>query len=199
MNTARERALVALKKRGIARSRDLEKAGVSRSQIARLVDQGVIERVGRGVYRRPGDALTERSDLAHAARLVPDGVICLLTALRFHSLSTQNPFEVWMAIDRTSWRPRTDHPPMRIIYLSGGALAEGIEEHEVEGVQVRVFSAAKTVADCFKYRNKIGIDVAIEALREYRRSHPKRLEELWRFAEVDRVTRVIRPYLEAVG
>ncbi|HUX13763.1 MAG TPA: AbiEi antitoxin N-terminal domain-containing protein [Spirochaetia bacterium] len=183
---------------GIARSRDLERAGISRTQIRRLVDQKVIERVGRGLYRRPEDPLTEKSDLAHAARLVPEGVICLLSALRFQGLSTQNPFEVWMAIDRSSWRPRAQHPPLRIIYLSGDTLSEGVEEHNAEGVQLRVFSAAKTVADCFKFRNKIGTDVAVEALRDYRRTYPKRLDELWRFAEIDRVTRVMRPYLEAV-
>lgn len=183
----------------MARSRDLELAGVSRTQIRRLVGQGAIERVGRGLYRDPGAQPTERSDLAQAARLVPGGVICLLSALRFHGLTTQNPFEVWLAIDRKAWRPRAEHPPLRLVFLSGAALSEGVEEHKVEGVPLRVFSAAKTVADCFKFRNRIGVDVAVEALRAYRRAHPKRLEALWRFAEVDRVTRVIRPYLEAIG
>ena len=198
MVTPEDRAMKVITETGIARSRDLERAGISRTQIRRLVDQKVIERVGRGLYRRPEDPLTEKSDLAHAARLVPEGVICLLSALRFQGLSTQNPFEVWMAIDRSSWRPRAQHPPLRIIYLSGDTLSEGVEEHNAEGVQLRVFSAAKTVADCFKFRNKIGTDVAVEALRDYRRTYPKRLDELWRFAEIDRVTRVMRPYLEAV-
>jgi predicted transcriptional regulator of viral defense system len=188
-----------LARSGIARSRDLERAGVSRTQIRRLVERGVIERVGRGLYRDPGAPPTERSDLAQAARLVPGGVVCLLSALRFHGLTTQNPFEVWMAIDRKAWRPRPGHPPLRFVFLSGVALREGVEEHRVDGVRLRVFSAAKTVADCFKFRNKIGTDVAVEALREYRRAHPKALEAVWRFAEVDRVTRVMGPYLEAVG
>ena len=194
-----ERALRVLRHSGIARSRDLERAEVSRTQIRRLLEQGVIERVGRGLYRDPAAPLDERSDIAQAARLVPGGVVCLLSALRFHGLTTFNPFELWLAIDRKAWRPRAGHPPLRLIYLSGAALHEGVEEHEVDGVQVRVFSAAKTVADCFKFRNKIGTDVAVEALREFRRAHPKRLEAVWRFAGVDRVTRVIRPYLEAVG
>lgn len=192
-------ALALLEKLGTARSRDLEAAGVSRTRIRRLVESGQIERVGRGLYRRPGAPFTERRDLAEVARRVPRGVVCLLSALRFHGLTTQNPFEVWLAIDRKAWRPRVEHPPLRLIYLSGSAYREGVEEYEVEGARVRVFSAAKTVADCFKFRNKIGIDVAIEALREYRRVHPKQLDALWRFAEVDRVTRVIRPYLEAGG
>ena len=184
---------------GIARSRDLERARVSRSQIRRLRDQGLLERLGRGLYRRPGAPLSERHDLAAAARIVPGGVVCLLSALRFHGLTTVNTFEVWLAIDRKAWRPRRDHPPLRLIYLSGVALREEVEAHDVDGVSVRVFSAAKTVADCFKFRNKIGTDVAAEALRDFRRAHPKRLDALWRCAETDRVTRVIRPYLEAIG
>ena len=198
-STPPDRALELLEGLGIARSRDLERAGVSRTQIRRLLEQGRIERVGRGLYRRPGAPLSERQDLAEVARRVPGGVVCLLSALRFHGLTTQNPFEVWLAIDRKAWRPRIEHPPLRLIYLSGSALGEGVEEHEVDGALVRVFSAAKTVADCFKFRNKIGTDVAVEALREYRRLHPKQLEAVWRCAEVDRVTQVIRPYLEAIG
>lgn len=191
------RALQLLQRDGFARTRDLEEAGVSRTAIRRLCDRGEIVRVARGLYRLPGAPQTERQDLAEAASRVPEGVICLLSALRFHGLTTQNPFEVWIAIDRKAWRPRVAHPPLRLFYLSGPALKEGVEEHEISGVTVRVFSAAKTVADCFKFRNKIGIDVAVEALREYRRTHPKHLDAIWRFAQVDRVTRVIQPYLEA--
>ena len=196
--TPTNRALQLLKRAGIARSRDLERVGISRTQVRRLRERGVIERSGRGLYRLPGAALTERYNLAEAARRAPGGIVCLLSALRFHDLTTQNPFEVWLAIDRKAWRPRVEYPPLRLFYLSGSALREGVEEHDVGGVPVRVFSAAKTVADCFKFRNKIGTDVAVEALREYRRTHPKRLEAVWRYAEVDRVTKVIRPYLEAV-
>lgn len=197
--TSRERALHVLARTGIARSRDLERGGVSRTELRRLRQRGFIERVDRGLYRLPGAVLSERHHLAEAARRVPGGVVCLLSALRFHGLTTQNPFEVWMAIDRKAWRPRVEHPPLRLLYLSGPALREGIEEHDVGGVTVRVFSAAKTVADCFKFRNKIGTDVGVEALRDYRRLHPKRLALLWRFAEIDRVTRVMLPYLEAVA
>ena len=129
---------------------------------------------------------------------MPGGVVCLLSALRFHGLTTQNPFEVWLAIDRKAWRPQIEHPPLRLVYLSGASLREGVEEHDVGGVTVRVFSAAKTVADCFKFRNKIGTDVAVDALRDYRRKHPKELEAVWRFAEVDRVARVLQPYLASL-
>lgn len=193
------RAQRVLKRLGIARSRDLERAGVSRTQLRRLVDRGQVIHVGRGLYGLPDGARTERQHLAEAARRVPGGVVCLLSALRFHGLTTQNPFEIWLAIDRKAWRPRLVHPPLRLLYLSRAALGQGVEEHDVDGVTVRVFSAAKTVADCFKFRNKIGTDVAVEALRDYRRQHPKSLDAVWRFAEVDRVTRVIGPYLEAVG
>jgi predicted transcriptional regulator of viral defense system len=137
-------------------------------------------------------------DLAEAARRVPGGVVCLLSALRFHGLTTQDPFEVWMAIGHKAWRPRVEHPPIRLVYLTEAVLQAGVQEHEIAGVPVPVFGAAKTVADCFKFRNKIGTDVAVEALREFRRQHPKELELLWRFAEVDRVARVIRPYLESL-
>lgn len=191
------RVLRLMKRTGIVRSRDLELAGISRTRIRRLLDRGVVQRVGRGLYRLPGAPVTEQHDLAEAARRVPGGVVCLLSALRFHGLTTQNPFEVWMAIDRKAWRPRAASPPLRLFFLSGRSLREGVEHHDVSGVRVRVFSAAKTVADCFKFRNKIGTDVAIEALREYRRTRPKQLDALWKFAEVDRVTRVIGPYLEA--
>jgi predicted transcriptional regulator of viral defense system len=194
-----DRAIQLLRDMGVARTRDLERAGISRTQIGRLVERGLIERVGRGLYSGAGVTLTERQQFAEASRQVPGGVICLLSALRFHRLTTQNPFEIWMAIDRKAWRPRIEQIPLRLVYLSSSALREGVEKHVVGGVPVLVFSAAKTVADCFKFRNKIGTDIAVEALRDYRRVHPRGLEAIWRFAAVDRVTRVIGPYLEAIG
>jgi predicted transcriptional regulator of viral defense system len=163
------------------------------------VAAGDVQRVGRGLYRLPDAPVTEHQDLTTAARRVPEGVVCLMSALRFHGLTTQNPFEVWMAVGHKAWRPAPDHPPLRLVFLTGPALSAGAEEHDIGGVKVRVFSAAKTVADCFKFRNKIGIDVAVEALRDFRRMHPKRLQEVWKFAQVDRVARVIQPYLESVG
>jgi len=198
MKPPAERARKLLGKMGMARSRDLEREGLSRSQIQRLVRQDILERVSRGLYRLVGAPLAETQDFALAARRVPGGVVCLLSALRFHGLTTQNPFEVWMAIERKAWRPKEEHPPLRLVYLSGAVFEERVEEHDLDGVILRVYSAAKTVADCFKFRNKIGIDVALEALREYLRIHPKELDELWRCARLDRVTSTMRPYLEAV-
>lgn len=163
------------------------------------MERGEVERVGRGLYALPGALHDERGGLAEIARRVPDGVVCLLSALRFHGLTTQNPLELWLAIERKAWRPRIDHPPLRVVYLSGPSFSEGIEEHVVEAVPVRVYSAAKTVADCFKFRNKVGIDIAVEALRDYRRQHPKALEDVWRYGQINRVGRVLRPYLESVS
>ena len=188
-----------MKKAGIARTGDFEKHGISRTELRRLQDRGIVERVGRGLYTLPKAVLTELHSLAEASRRAPGGVICLLSALRFHGLTTQNPFEVWMAIDRKAWRPKAGNVRFRLVHMSGKSFDEGVEVNDVAGVTVRVFGAAKTVADCFKFRNKVGLDVAVEALREYRRLHRKKLNLLWQFAEVDRVARVIRPYLEALG
>jgi predicted transcriptional regulator of viral defense system len=181
----------------VVRLRDLAAQGITTNQLHRLIESGCVERVGRGLYRAKEADITEHHTLLEAALLVPKGVICLLSALRFHDLTTQAPFEVWMAIDNKAWRPTIPDVPLRIHYFSGRALTQGVERHEIEGVQVKIYSAAKTVADCFKFRNKIGVDVAIEALRDYLR---KRLPEkdLWRYAEICRVRNVIYPYLEAL-
>lgn len=195
---AGDRARRVLSKAGIARSREFEQAGVSRTQLGRLVARGEVERLGRGLYTLAGTPRDERADLAEAARRVPAGVVCLLSALRFHGLTTQDPFEVWIAVSHKAWRPTSAHPPLRLIFLSGRAHAAGIESHDVNGVGVRVFSAAKTVADCFKFRNKIGIDVAIDALHEFRRLHPSALASVGHYARVDRVARVIQPYLDSL-
>jgi predicted transcriptional regulator of viral defense system len=183
--------------REVARWRDLAAHGVTANHLNQLIESGRVERIGRGLYRAKEAEITEYHTMLEAALLVPKGVICLLSALRFHSLTTQAPFEVWMAISNKSWRPTTSDVPLRIHYFSGKALTEGIEQHEIEGVPVNLYSAAKTVADCFKFRNKLGVDVAIEALRDYLE---KRLPEqdLWRYAEVCRVRNVMRPYLEAL-
>lgn len=164
----------------------------------RLVERGVIEREGRGLYRLAGTEVSEQYSFIQAAKRVPKGVICLLSALRFHGLTTQKPFEVWLAVERGARRPTTDTPPLRVHFFSGTAFTAGIETHELEGVSVRVYSAAKTVADCFKYRNKIGIDVALEALRDTLRQRKATVDEIWQYAEVCRVSRVIYPYLEAL-
>jgi predicted transcriptional regulator of viral defense system len=158
-----------------------------------------VDRVARGLYGLPGAVLTEHHSLAEASRIVPDGVICLLTSLRFHGLTTQNPFEVWMAIDAKAWRTRHRGLKLRLVHFSGPSFREGIEEHDVAGVRIRVYSAAKTVADCFKFRNKIGIDVAVEALKDFTRHHRGEANDLARFARICRVSRIMQPYLDSIS
>lgn len=183
---------------GILRSRDLEASGISRSRLRKLVASGELQRVARGVYIAANHEPTEKHSLAVAATRVPNGVVCLLSALVFHGLTVQNPWEVWMAIDPWARKPTPAVPPMRIVRFSGEALAFGVEIHQIEGAAVKVYTVAKTIADLFKYRNKIGLDVAIEALREAiggRRTTP---DEVLLAAKVCRVEHVIRPYLEAI-
>ena len=199
MDTHAEQLLDLARSRGLIRPRDLEPLGIPRISLARAIRRGQLDRIGRGLYGVPGRTVSEHGTLAEVARRVPNGVICLLSALRFHGLTTQAPFEVWLAIDNKAMKPRIDYPPLRIVRFSGDALTEGVEEHMVDGVSVRVTGVAKTVADCFKYRNKIGLDVALEALREA--WHEKRMtsDELWRYAKVCRVDNVMRPYLESLS
>ncbi|MGV8991147.1 MAG: type IV toxin-antitoxin system AbiEi family antitoxin domain-containing protein [Thiobacillus sp.] len=188
-----------LRRVGTARSRDLVAAGATRSELSRRVAAGQLVRVARGLYALPGYQGGEHSALVAVAQRAPGVVFCLLTALRIHDLTTQAPFEVWIAIGNKEHPPRLDYPPLRTVRFSAAALAAGVETHRVEGMAVRVTSVAKTVADCFKFRNKIGLDVALEALREARRAKQASADELWRYAKINRVTNVMRPYLEAVA
>jgi predicted transcriptional regulator of viral defense system len=146
-----------------------------------------------------GASFGEQFTLAEACKRVPHGVVCLLSALQFHDLTTQAPFEVWMAISEKAWLPRVAYPPLRIVRFSGAALTSGIEEHQIEGVPVRVYCPAKTVADCFKYRNKIGLDVALEALRACWKKRRATMDDLWEAAKVCRMANVMRPYLESLA
>ena len=183
---------------GVLRPRDLDAYGIPRKYLNRLYHQGRLRRVGRGLYVHPDAEPTENHSFAQVCKRVPSGVVCLLSALRFHGLTTQMPFEVWLAIDRKAWRPNEPRLPIRIIRFSGRALKSGIENHRIEGVPVKVYNPAKTVADCFKYRNKIGLDVAVEALRDCRRQRKCTNDDLWHYAKICRVANVMRPYLEAV-
>lgn len=182
----------------LLRARDLTARGLNRVQVRQAVDAGLLEQAGRGLYRPPGADITQHHTLAEVAKRIPNGVICLLSALGYHNLTTQSPHEVWLALDHKAWSPRRENVGLRVFRLSGGALTEGVENHSVEGVPVRVYSPAKTVADCFKFRHKIGIDVALEALRETWRARRATMQELERYARVDRVAKVMRPYLESL-
>ena len=195
-----KKVLNLTRKAGILRPRDLDRHGIPRQYLAILERQGSIQRMGRGLYGL-SDAtnVTENHSVAEACKRVPNGVVCMISALRLHGLTTQAPFEVWMAIDRKAWLPKVDHPPIRIVRFSGPALTEGVQRRKIEGVEVQVFSPAKTVADCFKYRNKIGRDVAIEALLECRRLKKATVDEISHFAKICRVGNVIQPYMEAMA
>ena len=184
---------------GFLRASDLLKQGVSTIALTRLVAAGKLLRVSRGVYGLPDQTISEHRSLAEAAVRVPQGVICLLSALQFHEIGTQAPFEVWLALPNKLATPKLDHPSIRTVRMSDAALSAGKEIISIDGVQVPIFNAAKTIADCFKYRNKIGLDVALEALREAWNEQKVTIDALWHFATINRVANVMRPYLEAIA
>ena len=184
--------------KGVLRPRDLAEAGLSRDYLWRLHRSGALERLERGIYALPTKDATENRGLMMAATRVPKGVVCLLSALRFHGITTQSPHEVWLAVERGSRLPRGGYPPIRPFAFAPAVFNAGIEERPVEGSIVRVYSPAKTVADCFRYRNKIGPDVALEALRECWRQRLASIEDIYRYAGICRVANVIRPYLESL-
>lgn len=193
-----DRLLALTRKLGVVRPRDLEAHGIHREQLRRLEQRGLLVRAGRGLYTLAEAEFSEHQSLAEVSKRVPHGVICLLSALRFHNLTTQAPFEVWLAIHHKARTPQVDMLPLRIVYMSGQAFQSGIEMHQIEGVNVSVYGLAKTVADCFKYRNKIGLEVALEALQGYWQESRGTMDELWHYAKICRVSKVMRPYLESL-
>lgn len=193
------RILQIAQKKKLFRLSEAIAAGVHPEYVRRLTRLGQLTRVGRGLYALPTLKPTEHHTLAEVAKRVPKAVFCLLTALRFHGLGTQNPREVWLAVDRRAGLPRVDFTPVRTIRISGAALTDGIDAHGVEGIQVRMTSPARTVVDCFKFRNKIGLDVAVEALKDYRRLRKGTADELWRQADRLRLAKVIRPYWDGMS
>jgi predicted transcriptional regulator of viral defense system len=197
--TKRQRVIQLFNKRRFLRPRDLDEFNISREYLNKLYVEGVLERPSRGLYVLPDSQPSELRTIVEACKLIPKGVVCLLTALRIHELTTESPFEVWMAIGEKDRKPKIDYPPMRIVRHSGQSLSYGVEQRKVEGVQVSVYSPAKTVADCFKYRNKIGLDVAIEALRDCRKQKKATNDELWKAAKICRMANVMRPYMESVS
>jgi len=191
-------ALRLIRRLGIVRPRDLDAHGVSRSRLYRLVEAGDVVRQDRGIYTASTHDYSAHHTYAQLAKRVPAGVICLLSALRYHGLTTQNPADVWIALPEKARTPRLDYPRLRISRFSGAALTEGIETHRIEKVELRVYSAAKTVADCFKFRNKVGIDVAVEALRDFTRRYRGGADDLAHYAQICRVSRVMQPYLDSI-
>ena len=193
-----ERAMQYVRRKGIVRPRDLEALGIPREYLLRLYRQGKLSRTGRGIYTLPDAAVTERHSYAEVTKRVPEAVLCLLSALAFHELTTQSPAAVWIALGKGARKPAILSPSLRVVRLTEPSLSEGVEKHRVEGVSVRVYSAAKTVADCFKFRNKIGLDIAIEALKDCLRQKKATISDIYRYAKICRVSNVIRPYMEAL-
>jgi predicted transcriptional regulator of viral defense system len=194
-----EYVLQLLRQKGWLRASDLASAGVPRVVLTRMTASGQLERAARGLYRLPDSLGSEHQGLTAVATKVPQAVFCLLSALQFHGLTTQLPRQVWIAMPRGSHAPRIDHPPIKMVQFTGEAYSEGIESHQRDQVALRVYSVAKTVADCFKHRNKIGLDVALEALKDARAQQKASADDLWRYAKVCRVANVMRPYLEALA
>jgi predicted transcriptional regulator of viral defense system len=199
MKTHADRLLELADQQSVIRAQDLQELGIPRNYLGRLVHSGKLEKVGRGLYSSPGALATEHRTLLEVSRKVPEAVICLSSALRFHELTTENPFQVWIALKRGAWTPRADYPPIRVVRLSGQSLTFGIEEHSVEGGKIKVYNPAKTIADCFKFRSTVGTELALQALRECLREKKATMDELWAAAKVCRVANVIRPYMEALS
>lgn len=194
-----QQVLELIKSQAVVRSRDIAQAGIQRNYLSVLCKRGLIERVGRGLYRAVDSEFTQHQSLAEIAKRVPNSVVCLLSALSFHGLTTQNPSQIWIALGEKARYPELDAWSVRVFRFSGTALEYGIEKHEIDGVPVRVYSPAKTVADCFKYRNKIGLDVALEALRDCWQQRKATMNELLEAAQACRVGKVMRPYLESLA
>ncbi|NQU22656.1 MAG: type IV toxin-antitoxin system AbiEi family antitoxin domain-containing protein [Candidatus Nealsonbacteria bacterium] len=196
--TNKEKTLDLIRKAGVLRPRDLQPHGIPRTALRRLEQDGRVRRIARGLYELVDSDPTEHIDLMEVCKRVPNGVVCLISALNFHEMTTQMPYEVWVAIDVKAHRPNLDRRTVRFVRFSGKALTFGVETHDIQGVPVRVTSPAKTVADCFKYRNKIGADVATEALKDFVRKRKGKMDDLWQAAGACRVKNVMLPYIEAV-
>jgi predicted transcriptional regulator of viral defense system len=199
MKTSHQTILDLAAQRGLIRPRDLNALGLPSVALTRLVRQGLLTRVGRGLYANTDRSVSAHGTLAEVACKHPQIIVCLLSALRVHDLTTQSPFEVWIAIPNKARATKMDYPPLRIVRFSDSALTDGVEDHPIDGVTVRVTNIARTVADCFKFRNKIGLDVAIEALQEAWRAKRITMDELWRYAKLCRVANVMRPYMESLS
>jgi len=197
-NTHQQKAIALAKERGIVRSSEFVEAGIPRIIVSRMVANNDLQQLERGLYCLPGKEFSERESLIMIASKVPQAIFCLLTALQIHGLTTQLPRNVWIAMPVDSHVPKIKYPPIKMVKYSGMAYSEGVELQQEDGIKYRVYNVAKTIADCFKHRNKIGIDVAIEALKDAFDKNKVTMDELWHYAKICRVANVMRPYLEAV-
>jgi len=198
MNTAMESALRVFKKNKVMRSTQIFAQGIQPRTLYQMRDDGLLVQEGRGLYRLADEQIWRDPDLALVSLRIPKGVICLISALYFHQVTTQIPHEVYVALPKDSEKPRIQHPPTRFFRISPEPFKAGIEKYTIDNVDVKVYSVAKTIADCFKFRNKIGMDVALEALQEGLRQKRCAPEQILRFARINRVERIMLPYLEAL-
>lgn len=198
VESKRQQVIDLVRGQSVIRPRDLKEHGLPKDYLYILAQEGVIERIGRGLYQWPNKDLGRHHSLIEISKLAPKAVVALLSALNYHNMTTQNPHQIWLAIDRKAWRPEISYPPVRFVTMSAESLHSGVETHSIEGVQIKVFNPAKTVVDCFKYRGKIGLDVALEALREGWSSRKFTIDELQNYAKICRVQKVMQPYLESL-
>jgi len=183
---------------GIIRAKDLEATGIPRNYLYKMHKDGLLEKISAGLYSLPNALATEHSTIAEIAKRIPHAVICLVSALIYHELTTQLSPDIWIAVPKSSRKPNIKYPPINLTYISDPAYSFGIQEHIINGVPVKIYNPAKTVADCFKFRSKVGLDVAIEALRNVRRSRKTTMDELTKAAKVNRVLKIMMPYMEAI-
>lgn len=188
-----------IKTHKIIRTGELENAGFSRVYLKRLVKMGKVQKISWGVYKVSDFSHSEFYSFAEASKKVPNGVICLISALNFYDLTNEFPFEVWMALEAKTWKPAKCDIPIRITRYSKKTFSVGIDTHDIDGVKVKIFSPAKTIADCFKFRNKIGLDVAISALHQCWKQKKASIDQIWHYANICRISNVIRPYLEGLN
>jgi predicted transcriptional regulator of viral defense system len=193
-----EQILTVAKEKGIIRAKDVKQLGISRQSLYYLCEKGLLLRVARGMYMLPDTPITEHHNLATIAKKMPTAVVCLISALNFHEITTQISHEIWIAVPRDIWRSKMDYPTLHYTVLTERPYSFGIQEVKINGVMVKIYNPAKTVADCFKFRNKVGLDVAIEALREVWRSRKATMNELVEAAKVDKVLKIMRPFLESI-
>ena len=197
--TQKECALGLLRVKRMLRLKDFIAKGIEPETLARLVRSGQVVRPARGLYQLPDAAVDAAHVFAEAAALVPKGIVCLISALQFHGLTLQMPSAIWMAIERMAWKPTISYPLVRFVRFSGWAMTEGVERYTIESRKVSITDPARTIVDCFRYRNKIGIDVAMEGLREGIRKHKCTPDELWRYAKKAHAWTIMRPYVETVA
>lgn len=199
MSDLENRLLDLAERRGLLRTREAVEAGIPTVYLTRLVRKGRLERIDRGLYTLPGTPMGEHASLAEVAKKVPGGVICLLSALNYFDLGTHIPHAVWLALPAHSSEPQVGTVTLELVRMSDASFRAGVQTVEIDGVDVRIFDPSKTVADLFKFRSRVGLDVALEALREYWRSDHRDTDALYRYAEIDRVQRVLQPYVEMLA